>query len=708
MTERSDSVRRAVRFLALGSFIFFAATLAYYIVHREHRARSVQARLDLLTQNAAQDLSLEISRIGVLAHALADTLGRETLDEEALTELFRAAVESDSLILEAGVAFEPGSAAAGHRLFAPHYGMREGRRQAFRVEQFYDYTKSSWYRSALDSGVTWSEPSFGQATKQWTVGCLVPVRRPGDAPGAAPIGVVRVNYAIRGLRQILSRIALGEEGYGFITSGDGCFIYHPNEDYVLDRKSLRSLGEENADPDLAQLAERVASGIPGMMERKAYLTGEMAWTYYRQIPGTDWSLSLLFMRDEMIGGVTETRQDKILIAIALALFLSASCLLLLRAEEGATARLMAGSILSAFFMTLATAYIWSLSFDQRFFESCKRRLIHDRTGLQDFMTERSDRAAARGEPEPIFVPTGVFLRSIEFKSTTDVVVCGTIWQKFEKGWHDGVIRGVSFPEAVETRLDPAFEHGHADGSTVTVGWDFRLTLRQHFDFSQYPLDPQNVWLYVSRRDFSSNVILVPDIDAYDSLIPQTLPGLSPNFLTAGWRAEKCFFDFMNERLNTNFGIDHFVGQTDYPVLSYNVILRRSFLAPFISNILPLFLIGGIIFALLFMISGQPERITAFDARGGRVTGTSAALFFAVLLAHIRLRNDMGGLNQLIYLEYFYFLMYMAALGVVVDVALVGAKTPLKLVQYRDNFLPKVVFWPLLCFSILLVTAFHFY
>jgi hypothetical protein len=91
-----------------------------------------------------------------------------------------------------------------------------------------------------------------------------------------------------------------------------------------------------------------------------------------------------------------------------------------------------------------------------------------------------------------------------------------------------------------------------------------------------------------------------------------------------------------------------------------------------------------------------------------VTGTSAALFFALLLAHIRLRNELVGLRETIYIEYFYFVMYASCLAIVADVLVVASRSPPKWVLYRDNFIPKLLYWPLLLSMVFVTTIVYFW
>ena len=76
---------------------------------------------------------------------------------------------------------------------------------------------------------------------------------------------------------------------------------------------------------------------------------------------------------------------------------------------------------------------------------------------------------------------------------------------------------------------------------------------------------------------------------------------------------------------------------------------------------------------------------------------------ALLLAQVNLRSKIGSSN-IIYIEYFYFVLYTAILGVAANALLFTLKGH-GISQYRENLISKLLFWPYLlgaCFGVTLV------
>ena len=91
-----------------------------------------------------------------------------------------------------------------------------------------------------------------------------------------------------------------------------------------------------------------------------------------------------------------------------------------------------------------------------------------------------------------------------------------------------------------------------------------------------------------------------------------------------------------------------------------------------------------------------------------VMRVGSALFFIVLLAHIQLRSTIQ-VQQVVFMEYIYFVVYLAILLVSLHTFLFSLERYNKgRLGYRNGLVQKLFYWPLLSGALLLVTVFHFY
>ncbi len=308
-------------------------------------------------------------------------------------------------------------------------------------------------------------------------------------------------------------------------------------------------------------------------------------------------------------------------------------------------------------------------------------------------------ARDQGEPvsePPLYIPTGVLVQSIQFRSAADVFVSGYIWQRYREGVHDDIKRGFILPEAVDSGsgFEPTEAYRRTEGDETVIGWYFEATLRQIFDYAKYPLDHKTAWIRIWPRDFDRNIILVPDLAAYPSTLPGDAFGIDPDIVLGGWSIDETFFLYKPTLYSTDLGIETYIGRPDYPELYFNVVIQRKFLDAFIVNLIPLLVCAVLLFAMMMTVTGDAVRLekSGFNVFG--VLGACSALFFVIVLAHIQLRQQLPGAG-VVYIEKFYFLMYFVIIAVVADTYLFSKARPLPLVLYGDNLIPKVTFWPVL-------------
>lgn len=311
------------------------------------------------------------------------------------------------------------------------------------------------------------------------------------------------------------------------------------------------------------------------------------------------------------------------------------------------------------------------------------------------------------------IKTGLFIQSLKFFNSTEVHLTGYIWQGYEDGVHDQIKPGPSevgfiFPEQVNSGSDiaPREVYRVRNGSTEVIGWYFEATLRQPFDYSAYPFDHKTVWVRIWPQAFSDNVVLVPDFNAYQNTGPSDIFGIEENIVLGTWERQNTYFDYKLSSYDTNFGISNYTGQSDFPELYYNFVVKRKFENAFIIYLLPLFLVSALLFAALLTVSGNDELSSRFGFSTSGFIGACSALFFVVMLAHIQLREQFSGAG-IVYIEYFYIVMYGLLVSATANTYLFSIRSGIwgNIISYNDNIIPKVAYWPFVLSTLIAVTVF---
>lgn len=240
-----------------------------------------------------------------------------------------------------------------------------------------------------------------------------------------------------------------------------------------------------------------------------------------------------------------------------------------------------------------------------------------------------------------------------------------------------------------------------------IGWRVRVTLRQVFSYARFPFDRESVWIRLWPADLEHPAVLVPDFASYKMTNPSALPGLERSLFISGWTPISTFFEYRRNGYTTDFGIDASMSHGGRQELYFNVEIVRNFLDPFVSHITPILLVLLLIFAMQMTVTRQAEQKDLLGFNAATIITTCAALFFAVLISHIEVRGALAA-KKIFYGEYFYLITYGVILAACINAILFTYDSSLRWVQYRDNLLPKILYWPVVMTAMYAVTFSTFY
>jgi hypothetical protein len=260
--------------------------------------------------------------------------------------------------------------------------------------------------------------------------------------------------------------------------------------------------------------------------------------------------------------------------------------------------------------------------------------------------------------------------------------------------------GFILPEAESSDISLSFSNDN-----ISI-WYFSAALRQPFDYSLYPFNKENVWIRFWPNDLQHNVILVPDFEGYSTIIPHELPGIEKNFIIEGWSVKESYYSYRINEYNTNLGLKS-SRYSEFPELYFNVEIEPNAISVFMSDAIPLIIIVLLLFAVLMITTVKEKKVGIFGFGSLPVLAFCGSLFFVLMISHISLRDHLS-LNEFIYFEFFYFELYFAILVLSVNSILLASSYKSKIINYRDNLIVKLSFWPAISFFIFLITFFTFY
>ncbi len=687
--------------LCITSFILVLFLGQAYVKSPSQMLESAKSNARDQAGNASQQIDLELMILKSNSESIANDLTSGELEKKEIVNRLKETLEDNPKLFGSSVVYKPYQYNSTQRLYGPYYKRnRNGSLELVHLGEMYDYTlpdgtngiRTNWYHQPLNEGPIWFEPYFGSAAQTLLVNYKVPFYSTDESNQEIPIGVVGTEYSLDGIRQLVGSLDLGDTGYGFIISKKGTVVSHPIQEYL--GKNLTDL--QKTDETLRKISHNIDHNEQQVINNT--LTGQTLWVFYEPIPSTEWTLGVVFVEDEIIQRIETSQRQKLITTIVVAiLFLFFLSILLFRAYRGSPNDLWTVAIFFSILCIFGMFFTWHLALEDRSDGNSQDVMVLDNVGLEAALNNYlpdSDNKENR-----ILVPTGVFLQSLEFSSANNVIVTGYIWQNYS-GIPDAVSQGFIFPEAEQISIEEAYSDGDV------IGWYFRSVLRQPFDYSKYPFDQEDVWIRLWPRDFHSDIILIPDMYSYDIIQPAAKPGIEHDFVLEGWEIQDSYFSYRNNSYNTNFGIenDKFGG---YPELYFNIGTKRNFMSSFMSDSIPIIVVSLLLFAVLMISTKNEKKISCYGFSSSTVLTYCAALFFVLIVSHVSLRQKLAT-DGIIYLEYFYFVLYLAILAVSINSILLASETGHKIIHYKDNLFIKLLYWPFISGLILGITLFVFY
>lgn len=640
---------------ALNVFEYFDLRAQSYETIRQQEATDVVAE--------AHQFQRIIGRAEKAAEHLAQAISDGSISVESYNQALSDLVRSDGLFYGGAIAFAPHAYESQTRLYAPYFAKKNDALEFMQIEDSYDYTlpEHTWFSLAMDSGNRWSDPYFDDSLGDILMTTYSAVFYQNGPEGVKePIGVVTIDIGIDDIGRIVQTLDYGSKGYSELVTVDGTYLFSPEKERVLEKASILSPGRWKEDEGLQRLGERLREGSSGVVELYAAGDTNPTWVSIAPVESTRWRIVDTFEQAEIAPHTVPMRQ-KFMLSIAVVVMGMVVLLIFgnfVKPTDGVISWTTAGLLTLVF--AAGVNLIWDVT--SQYDSSRHRELSAISSQREALVVQHEVSALSRqhASREPLFIPTGVYIESLKFTSPNDVLLIGSVWQKFDLEEHSHVIRGVLFPGAETVRMsEPSVSRS---GNTEVVRWKFQGSLRLALDYRRFPLILDSVSLGLQPRDTLGNVMLVPDLGAYPYLAAKSLPGIGPDAFLAGWKLERSFFEQRKWRQRTTYGLSDSFEIQNFPELIWTVEIEKVFIHAFISFLTPLILAFIMVFILLLLSTRDRAKLEFMRTGVGFDIGVSVSIFFVVVLSHISLRQKIVS-EEIFYLEYFYLLMYANMLWV---------------------------------------------
>jgi hypothetical protein len=669
-----------------------------------------------LAEEARSQIAAALEDVSEKTETAAEQLFiRGEPDRPDLLRVIRGLVYSDPGFVEAGIGFAPFAYDPQIRLYGFSYSVDDYGMHFHDLDAKQDYTQleASWYHGPMKGMPVWLEPQYDEKRQQMLVTYAVPLFDPQRSTD--PVGVIFATYAVSRLQRVFDAMDLGANGYAFLLSSTEHFLLHPNSDYIQNRRTLDDV-RGHMITNQAAAAETLDDALRDPSRTVRFTdadTGMYSRVFFSHpILPAAWTLGVVLVDQDLLLPPAAAHAKQIRFALLFALAVVVLTVPLSGALRGSTLGLWVLSLVFSVCCIFVYGFALWLAMHQPAVEGPELLRITNRNVLNKFMSDQRHRTLAQREEVPLFVPAGIYVQSIAFENASDVGITGYVWQRYTDRIHDHVVRGFEMAESESfNRQEP---HTMRSGNVELVRWSFKATLPQQLDYSRYPIGRQNVSIRLWHKQFTENIILIPDLGSYTLLNPAANPGMLKGLTLGGWNIKGSFFDYRFEKYQTSFGLTDSAGLTDFPELYFNITIEKAITGPMISNILPLVVIFILLSTILYLSSRLEAQVTVITA--------CASFFLIVVFSHIGLRQSLAT-DTIVYLEYFYFTTYVMILYVTLNyIFWTSAEAEIaqssdtdapqispfsRFVHYRNNLIPKLLFWPASQLALLVLTLLTF-
>ncbi len=683
-------------------FSFIGALLLTYqfVEYKEQINVSAKNELQALTSSAALQIDGVLLEVMRSAEKMASALGGESLSEKQMHALLRETLLGNHNYSGGTITYRPYGYDKNKRLYSAYYTRQADNDELKfqRLDEVYDYTSSEydWYVEPMSRGSRWGEPYWDEAARSHLVTYSAVFYEKSELQESVPLGVVTIDISMNRIQSIIESLDLGPSGFGALTTREGSYLYHPNQEYVQQKKNIRDVARDKGDGNRLIIAKDIIDGRGGVIDHISTTTGQASWLIYESVPVSGWSLQNTFIKDDLPIDIDSLRKELIRIILLAVAFCIGFAFLMLRAQHGYKISVWLFSAVCSFCLLLGIGLIWYLALTHYSANGIAGIKISDKETLRAVVSSYTIKSQEKQLDIPYYIPTGIYLDTIEFKSASNLLIGGRVWQAYNEIYPADMKKGFSIGRAKNLRVIE-ISRTKINGREM-IQWRFQADLRVNLDYSRYPLEVENINLQLLPAENGRNVVLVPDLDAYQLTVSTLLPGLDQEIFLPGWEFSGTFFVLREDKHNADFGVKRNVDHVVLPTLYYNIGIQRVFVDAFISNLTPLIIVALTLFALALL---------AREIEIGRVLSICVALFFVVVFSHLDIRKSIPS-GGIFYLEYFFFVIYFCILMVPLNAFRIALKLPSRLFEYKDGLIVQAAYWPSMLGIFFMVTACKFY
>lgn len=282
--------------------VYLAILILFYSSAKKDALEQTKKYLTELTARNASELNSRFIQITSAPKSLAQTVQTFPFpSSEQIQSLMNLKMESNSNIFGMALAFEPYYFSDQKKLYAPFIFREKDKLIIKDLSLKYNYLKRDWYNiPKLLNASYWGEPYYDEGGANILMSTFsTPIYSKGDF-----IGIATADMSLESLKKKMDNIKI-LDGYTFIISKHGTYIYHPNKKDIIN-ETIFSKAEKYNLPVMRTFGRSMLKGKSSVEPFSDPITDAKQWLVYTPIKSTGWTLAAVIPEKTILSSVNTT------------------------------------------------------------------------------------------------------------------------------------------------------------------------------------------------------------------------------------------------------------------------------------------------------------------------------------------------------------------------------------------------------------------
>ena len=309
--------------ILIGVTVIVVGLFSYnYMVSTDLLLKTAQENAQHLTNEIINKIETVFLSSAKIPENLAFVIQNTTIDEQSLIQFQKVVVQNNHEIFGSAVAFEPGEFLLGKKRYAPYFYKSNNEIKYKNLDdEKYNYFQQDWYQIPKQINKSfWTEPYFDEGGgKILMTTYSVPFFQKETKKFR---GVITADISLDWLQEIIHQLKIYDSGYGFIISQSGRYIFHPQNDLIMN-SGIFDIAELRQDNNLREVGRKMIKGEKNLVEITNPVSDEKCWLYYAPFPSSGYSMGIIIPQKEFYADLRKLNRTILYIGVVGLLFLFA-------------------------------------------------------------------------------------------------------------------------------------------------------------------------------------------------------------------------------------------------------------------------------------------------------------------------------------------------------------------------------------------------